>query len=113
MAWTKITREHYRRDKGRYASDATDAEWALIAPHLPPPARLGGPRKTDPRAVVDATFFLQATGCQRRQLPKEFPPYSTVQVNCRPFRPDTWRKQEGSRISLRIGLCSRTISGSS
>jgi hypothetical protein len=34
-------------------------------------------------------------------------------VNCPPFRPDSWRKQEGSRISLRIGLCRRTISGSS
>src|SRR5687768_10533307 len=26
-------------------------------------------------------------------------------VKCPPFRPDTWRKQEGSRISLRISLC--------
>lgn len=33
-------------------------------------------------------------------------------VNCPPFRPDTWRKQRGSRISLRTGLCRRTISGS-
>ena len=32
-------------------------------------------------------------------------------MNCPPFRPDTWRKQEGSRISLRIGLCRRSISG--
>ncbi|WP_420392378.1 hypothetical protein [Acuticoccus sp.] len=30
-----------------------------------------------------------------------------------PFRPDSWRKQEGSRVSLETGLCRRTISGSS
>lgn len=29
--------------------------------------------------MVDAILFLAATGCQWRQLPKEFPPYSTVQ----------------------------------
>jgi hypothetical protein len=34
-------------------------------------------------------------------------------VNCPPFRPDSRRKQEGSRISLRIGLCRKSISGSS
>ena len=79
MAWTEITREQYRRDGTRYASDVTDAEWTLIAPHLPPPARRGRPRKTELRAVVDAILFLASTGCQWRQLPKEFPPYTTVQ----------------------------------
>lgn len=79
MAWTETTREHYRRDGLRYASDTTDAEWALIAPHLPRPLRRGRPRRTDLRAVVDAILFLASTGCQWRQLPKEFPPYSTVQ----------------------------------
>jgi len=79
MAWTETTREHYRREGARYASDATDAEWTLIAPHLPPPARRGRPRKTELRAVVDAILFLASTGCQWRQLPKEFPPYTTVQ----------------------------------
>ena len=79
MAWTEITRLHYRREGLRYASDTTDAEWALIEPHLPPPARRGRPRETDLRDVVEAILFLAATGCQWRQLPKEFPPYSTVQ----------------------------------
>jgi len=27
MPWTEITREQYRRDGLRYASDMTDAEW--------------------------------------------------------------------------------------
>ena len=32
MSWTEITREQYRRDELRYASDMTDAEWELIEP---------------------------------------------------------------------------------
>jgi transposase len=57
----------------------TDEEWALIEPHLPPARRLGRPRTTDLRAVVDALLYLLTTGCQWRLLPNEFPPYSTVQ----------------------------------
>ena len=30
MPWTETTRRQYRRDALRYASDMTDAEWALI-----------------------------------------------------------------------------------
>ena len=54
MPWTEITRPQYRRDAQRYASDLTDGEWALIAPHLPAPRRLGRPRPTDLHDVVDA-----------------------------------------------------------
>jgi transposase len=79
MPWTETTRRQYRRDDLRYASDTTDAEWALIAPHLPPPRRLGRPRTTELRAVVDALLYILATGCQWRLLPRDFPPYSTVQ----------------------------------
>lgn len=79
MPWTEITRAKYRRDGLRYASDMTDAEWSLIAPMMPKVNRIGRPRETDLRAVVNAILYMAATGCQWRQLPKEFPPYSTVQ----------------------------------
>jgi transposase len=60
-----------------YPSDISDAQWALIGPHLP--VYPGGrPRKTDLRAVVDAVFYILRTGCQWRYLPKDFPPKSTV-----------------------------------
>ena len=77
--WTEITREQYRRPELRYASDTTDQEWAIIAPLLPPPRRLGRPRTTDLRAVVDAIFYILSAGCQWRALPKDFPPRATVQ----------------------------------
>ena len=35
MAWTEFTRPVSERSGGRYASDATDAEWALVAPLMP------------------------------------------------------------------------------
>jgi transposase len=79
MAWTEITRPKYQRDGLRYASDTADAEWAVIEPHLPPPACRGRTRKTNLRDVVDAIFYIAQSGCQWRLLPKDFPPYTTVQ----------------------------------
>jgi putative transposase len=79
MSWTETTRAQYLRCGLRYASDMTDAEWRLIARHLPARRRLGRPRKVDLRKVVEAVLYILSTGCQWRALPREFPPYSTVQ----------------------------------
>lgn len=79
MPWTEITRPHYERRCPRYASDLTDAEWALIEPMMPAPNRIGRPRKTDLREVVNALLYLASSGCAWRLLPKDFPPFSTVQ----------------------------------
>ena len=79
MPWTETTRAQYRRAGLRYASNLTDAEWALIARRMPRRRHLGRPRKVDLRRVVEAILFIVSTGCQWRALPKEFPPYSTVQ----------------------------------
>jgi transposase len=79
MAWTEITRLQYRREGLRYASDLTDAEWALLAPLMPQRSRLGRPRGTDLRDVVEAILYMASTGCQWRAIPKAFPPTSTVQ----------------------------------
>jgi putative transposase len=76
--WTDSARAKYGRPAKRYASDLTDAEFALVAPRLPPASRLGRPRTTDLRAVLDAIFYLLRTGCQWAMLPKGFPPKSTV-----------------------------------
>ena len=32
MAWTELTRRQHAREGDKYASDLTDAEWALLAP---------------------------------------------------------------------------------
>jgi transposase len=77
--WTEITRRKYEREGQRYASDLTDAEWALIESHMPAAKRLGRPRETELRAVLDAILYIARTGCQWRMLPKDFPPFTTVQ----------------------------------
>src|SRR5215813_5228162 len=46
---------------------------------MPPVKRLGRPRETDLRAIVDAILYIARTGCQWRLLPKDFPPFTTVQ----------------------------------
>jgi transposase len=51
----------------------------LIEPYLPAVKRLGRPRETDLRAIVDAILHIARTGCQWRLLPKDFPPFTTVQ----------------------------------
>lgn len=90
--WTEITRPKYERKGLRYATDVTDAEWALIAPHLPAPRALGRPRTTCLREVINAIFYMLRAGCPWRLLPREFPPRSTVQRYFYAWRDDgTWR----------------------
>jgi transposase len=77
--WTEITRSDYVRRGGRYASDMTDREWALLAPFMPARKKNGRPRTTDLRDVMDAILYMASTGCQWAMLPNDFPPPSTVQ----------------------------------
>jgi transposase len=77
--WTETTRRKYEREGRRYASDLTDAEWRLIEPHMPAAKPLGRPREIELRAVLDAILYIARTGCQWRMLPKDFPPFTTVQ----------------------------------
>ena len=100
MPWTEITREQYRRDELRYASDMTDAEWGLIERLLPRANRRGRPRRTDLRSVVEAVLYILSTGCQWRALPHEFPPYSTVQGYFYAWR-DTGRWQRIVHVLVR------------
>src|SRR2546427_9430221 len=62
----------------RYPSDMTDCEWTLIAPLIPPARRGGRPRDVNPREVLNAIFYVLATGCQWQALPKDLPPKSTA-----------------------------------
>jgi transposase len=70
--WTKDNRVKYERKGSRYPSDLTDEEWALVEPHLPKQ------RRVDRRSLVDGVLYVLTTGCQWRQLPKDFPPRSTT-----------------------------------
>src|SRR6266481_9553305 len=98
MAWTEITRAKYRRDGLRYASDTTDEEWAVIERLMPPAHGRGRPRETSLRDIVNAIFYIAQSCCQWRMLPKEFPPFTTVQYYF--YR---WRN-EGTWLSINHAL---------
>ena len=51
MAWTELTRCQYERVGGKYANDLTDAEWAILAPFIPPRKMTGRQRTTELRDV--------------------------------------------------------------
>jgi transposase len=46
---------------------------------MPARSKVGRPRRTRMRAVWNAIQYIAATGCQWAQLPKDFPPFATVQ----------------------------------
>jgi transposase len=107
VAWTEITRPKYQREGLRYASDTTEEEWTVIAPRLPPAHRRGRPRETSLRNVVDAICYIAQSCCQWRMLPKDFPPFATVQYYCYRWRDDgTWQ-----RISHALVRQARELAG--
>jgi transposase len=105
--WTASARVQYHRAGGRYASDVTDAEFALIEPLLPLPRAGGRPRRTALRHVLNAVLYLLRTGCPWRMLPREFPPRSTVYGYFRRFGQDgVWH-----RIWMVLTLAARAQAG--
>jgi len=64
----------------RYPSDLTDAQWQVIAPHLPPevPGHRGRPRVWPLRVIIDAILYVDRAGCAWRYLPSDYPPWRTV-----------------------------------
>jgi len=81
MGWTKTARREHDRRGLRYASDCTDEEWTIIAPLLARTTKVGRPRLHRARDLWNAIQYLAATGCQWAQLPKDFPPFTTVQYH--------------------------------
>ena len=77
-AWNPATRRQHSRDHLRYGSDLTDAEWEIIAPFMPPPAKTHRPREWSMREIMNGVFYVLRADCAWRMLPKCFPPMTTV-----------------------------------
>src|ERR1700686_24007 len=76
--WTVGSRSRYDRTRLRYPSAVTDAEWALIAPLIPPAKRGGRKRSVDLREVTNGIMYILSTGCQWGYIPKDLPPKTTI-----------------------------------
>ena len=88
-----------------YPSDLTDAQWQVIASHLPAdqPGRRGRPRIWPVRRIVEAILYLDRTGCAWRYLPADFPPWKTVYGYFAAWRDDgtLTRLHDGLRAQVR------------
>ena len=92
--------------RARYPTDLTDAEWRVVAPHLPQASACGRPRVHSYREILDAILYLLRSGCAWRLLPRAFPPWRTVFHYFRAWRRDgTWEHLNAAlRRQLRTRL---------
>jgi len=77
MAWNESYREKYAVIHERYASEFSDAEFALINSHLSTQEPRGR-RPTDDRAILNALFYPIRCGWLWPYLSKDCPPFTTV-----------------------------------
>ena len=59
----------------RYTSDLTDTQWEILKPLL---IEAGYRSIEKKREFINAVLYLVKTGCQWRNLPKDFPKWKTV-----------------------------------
>jgi len=60
--WTPTTRRQLCRDRLRYGSDLTDAEWAILGPFLPQKGPFGRRGACSMRDVVNAIVYVLSGG---------------------------------------------------
>ena len=60
-----------------YTSDLTDTEWTILEPLLPK-RKQTRPAKWTKRQIINGILYRLKNGCNWVDLPKDFPPYSTV-----------------------------------
>lgn len=73
-----------RRRPKRYSSDTSKAEWKIMQPLLP---KFGPNLEISPRRIVDAMFYVNRTGIQWREMPSDYPNWSSVF-----YHYNKWRK---------------------
>ena len=91
----------------KYPSDLTDAEWEIVESCLPRRPMRGNYPWTSKRAVVNAIFYVNRSGCAWRMLPKDYPPWQTVYgYFARWKRNGTWQAIHDAlrrQVRLRVG----------
>jgi transposase len=60
-----------------YTSDLTDTEWTILEPLIPKKKQTRPPLWTK-RQIINGILYRLKNGCNWVDLPKDFPPYSTV-----------------------------------
>jgi putative transposase len=83
-----MAKRKHRAARAAYPSDLTDAQWAQIAPLIPPAEPGGRARGVDMHEIFNGIVYVLRSGCSWRMLPHDLPPWGTVHYYYRRFRRD-------------------------
>src|ERR687883_90983 len=83
-----MAKRKLRAARAAYPSDLTDAQWALIAPLIPPAEPGGRARGVAMHEIFNGIVYVLRSGCSWRMLPHDLPPWGTVHYYYRRFRRD-------------------------
>jgi putative transposase len=91
-------------ERPAYPTDLTDAEWAVLEPHVPAPQPGGRPVTHSRREICNGILYVTRSGCAWRLLPHDLPPWQTVYGYFRAWRRDgTWQRlQDTLRREVRV-----------
>lgn len=81
-----------------YASDLNDQEFDILSPLVAQKPGSGKQRTVNIREILNAIFYRLRTGCQRRMLPTDFPPWNHVWYYYRTWRNDGTLEQINTHI---------------
>lgn len=74
-----------------YDTDLTDEQWARLAPMVPPARDFLKAHKYERREILNAIKYKLQSGCAWRNLPHDFPPWTSVKDYFYQWRDDgTW-----------------------
>lgn len=89
-----------RRKKG-YSSDLNKKEWKVVRSLIPVKQGPGRKIELNLRQVLNAIFYVVRTGCQWRELPSDFPNWSSVYYHYRKWTKNgTWRQINAALCKL-------------
>ena len=76
-----------------YTSDLNDEQWEILSPMLPLNTGRGARNKHSLREIVNAILYINVNSCKWADLPRDFPPPTSVSYHYRKWSQDgTWRR---------------------
>jgi putative transposase len=90
-----------KRRKKRYTSDLSNKEWKALKRLMPVHHGPGREVSLSLGHILNAIFYVIRTGCQWRELPGDFPVWSSVYYHYRKWAKDgTWRQLNAALCQL-------------
>ena len=85
----------------QYTSETSEKQWKRLLKLLPKQKGAGRPVELDLRQVINGIFYVLVTGCQWRNLPKDYPNPNSVYYHYRKWSKDgTWQRINRAMVYL-------------